>query len=861
MIIILRQIGMLPQNFKRMKRLLLLITILVIVSCTNIENKSEIDEIHDLTYNRFNNITLEMSLKPFRKNDKEYIEKISHEIFTQWGSLLRHTDTVSIMLWTADGSEILDYSGNLNQTLEWAKYVGNPNTDYEVNSHPNENLSLHERALTYIENPPEFNYSDLKHIVSVLKKTGRKLTGKQIRVGATFDPGPEFAKSTFKYEKHPEVCMGATMGTKTFVCCYSTLNADNSRYAGFPNGIGQDTPFGTFFGRQSQHFLTDIGFDYLWLSNGFGFGMETWSATGAVFDGKNFHPEKISDTREKIVNFWNLFRKECPDFRIETRGTNLSTGIDLAADGVDLKSIYNGGFNILPPPNSPWAALNGDFGLELAGYMSRIAELPDQRYLFRYYTHDPWWINSPWLDRYGREPHDIYLPMAVSRINSVGEVKIPTHLNFLTIDNSFGEMPVQVPDEVTPHILQARRTSPDQAGPVVWIYPFDEYHDWAANKPERIEKIYYGDWFIRQAINEGFPMNTVVSTKNFISIRNAEKPVFNGSVLVSIVPPPASELENHLMDFVKRGGKLIVYGPISNGSKEFLKFLNINISEPISGEFRTEILMETDQPQNQPSMILRHDKQMSGGGIETVVADSNAPDTKVLAQAFQNHEKRDIAVFRKNNEWHGGAVCYIRGTNSATYKGGHLLTPDDPEKWFSGSLLMRYSLGQFGYSILYKKKLKEIKNPINCISNHNNAFYFSGYVPDLTVEQQFLFPQGAPILTGWETEMKNGYATYRFPKAFHEECRVFVEQKEGILSCFEIHSGEKGITRRIGIKGLKNTTVKVYPPEHAFENSFKAYLNSGYPYKTGQIEGEKEVGYPGNYYVFKNITGQLIVSW
>ena len=27
-------------------------------------------------------------------------------------------------------------------------------------------------------------------------------------------------------------------------------------------------------------------------------------------------------------------------------------------------------------PNSPWAALNGDFGLELIGWMSHIAELP-----------------------------------------------------------------------------------------------------------------------------------------------------------------------------------------------------------------------------------------------------------------------------------------------------------------------------------------------------------------------------------------------------------------------------------------------------------------------------------------------------
>jgi hypothetical protein len=104
----------------------------------------------------FNNITLELSLKPFKKNDKAYIQEVANEIFTQWHALLRHTDTVSVMLWTSDGSEILDYKGNLTQPLEWARYIGNPNTEHEVGSGPKE-LSLHERAYLYMENPPEIH--------------------------------------------------------------------------------------------------------------------------------------------------------------------------------------------------------------------------------------------------------------------------------------------------------------------------------------------------------------------------------------------------------------------------------------------------------------------------------------------------------------------------------------------------------------------------------------------------------------------------------------------------------------------------------------------------------------------------------
>lgn len=143
----------------------------------------------------FNNINLEVSLKPFKKNDKAYIREVAKEMFVQWHSLLRHADTVSVMLWTGDGSEILDYKGTPNQPLEWAKYMGNPNTSHAVGSGPKE-LSIHERAYLYLENPPNFTYNDLKFIVRTLKEEGVKVTGKPVRVGETFDPGPEFANQT-----------------------------------------------------------------------------------------------------------------------------------------------------------------------------------------------------------------------------------------------------------------------------------------------------------------------------------------------------------------------------------------------------------------------------------------------------------------------------------------------------------------------------------------------------------------------------------------------------------------------------------------------------------------------------------------
>ena len=108
--------------------------------------------------------------------------------------------------------------------------------------------------------------------------------------------------------------------------------------------------------------------------------------------------------------------------------------------------------------------------------MSHIAETPSEGYLFRYYTHDPWWINSPWFDRYNRQPHDIYLPLSVARLDENLRVMQPYGINFLTADDSFGNLPRRCPVEVIPHLLDAYSHYPDSAGPVTWVYPFEQYH-------------------------------------------------------------------------------------------------------------------------------------------------------------------------------------------------------------------------------------------------------------------------------------------------------------------------------------------------------------------------------------------------
>lgn len=813
------------------------------------------------------NVTLEMSLKPFKVMNDDVIRAVCRELFRQWDALTRHANMISVMLWIADGSEILDYRGDLDQEIEWGRYAGMANPFRPKPTWDPENLALHSDIVIYMDHPPVITYRWLRKIVATLKAVGGVMTGKPIRVGATFDPGDEFAISTFKYQRHPEVSLGATRGKATFVTCYGILNEDHDVYVGFPNGIPQGTPFGTFFGRQCQHFLSDLGFDYIWFSNGFGFGLETWATTGVLFDGYSFNPKPAAETRRRIVDFWRAFRAECPDYRIETRGTNLITGVDLAADAAPLADIYRGDFNMLPPPNSPWAAIDGDFGLELVGYLSRIAELPDDKhYPFRFYLHDPWWQNSPWTDRYESQPHDIYLPLALSRVNAWGDVETPIDIQFLTVDNTWGEMPVKYPNEVIPHILRARADEPDQVGPVVWVYPFDEYHEMVFGPEPRLEVVFFEDWLMRGAVNAGLPLSTVVSSKNLLSSMAARPGMYDGSVLLTPVPELNHDLERELLAFVARGGKVLLYGPATHASTALRQALNLRIASPISGELEIKVSLPVDAlSHDRFREVINHRPLMCGGGMAEVLANEADSCTTVAATATAGGETRIAALWRSEPSWGGGALAWVRGTNSNDYRAGErLLVPDNPAVYFRGELLLRWMLARLGMVFKIDKRTATTRDPITCVARHRNAYYFSVYVPNTTVTLSLRFPQGAPLLVGHETVLVNGYSTYTMPRAWHHECRVFVQQEsESQITCAEICPLERrGLKRHILVAGLVDATARFYP-EPGYEPRVllrtpdaqgRIPFNVGVPFQRGQDA-------TGPYIYIEGFTGDVQFTW
>lgn len=806
----------------------------------------------------FKRVTLEVSLKPFFDLNEQAIVKVSEEIFRSWAPLLRRCDSCSLMLWAADGSEILEYRGKLQDKFDWARYLGdaNPPTPPPVNDP--DRKGGHGRHWLYQPNPPQMTYGDLKKIARILRETGVRMTGKPVYLGATFDPGGEFAVSDFKFNRHKEIARLGTRGPNTWVDCTATLHADSRAYAGFPKGIPEGTPFGTYLGRQSQHFLTDLGFDYIWFSNGLGFAHNAWDVRGPLFDGKVYNAAPAAKTREELLTFWRTFHKECPGFPIETRGSNLIVGVDLARGASPVRDIYREGFNVVAPPNSPWAALDGDFGLEIVGYLSRIGELPPgDIFPFRFYTHDPWWLNSPWLDRYGRDAHDIYLPLSLARIAGNATITRPAYLEFLTIDNSWGQMPEKVPNEVIPHILSAMEDYSDAPGLVTWIYPFDEYHDMTFGPAPRLAEVSFGDWFMRGAVNTGFPLNSVVSTKQFVPAYRTRPQFFRRTILLAYVPALTREVEVTLLQALKQGTDVLLYGPVENVSPPLLQPLSLKKASPLSGVLDVKLAIPADTLRHGSLPLkMQHRAELCAGGVDTVLSGQSAASVDVTVS--QGGVERVYAASRANASGAGsGTLAWVRGSFCSSIGTARLPVPDDPNLWLQGESLMRLVLAKFGYSLRFHKPAADTRSPLLLPARHKNAFFVSSYSPSTTTEVRMRFGHGAPVMVGTETWLEDGHTSYTLPRAAHKEIRFLVDQAASSeLSCVEAITEYPFFERRLLLKGLKDATVHFYPenerPVTMLANDSRTFVQESLPYSREEDDTR---------FVIKNITGQLMVAW
>ena len=115
-------------------------------------------------------VCLETSLKPFGLDlSDDGIEKTCEILFDGWRELIRHADALAVLLWTSDGSEILEYNGDPESAFDWSRYIGIGNPKKELPPWDPEGEELHTRPVLYRKDPPAMRYRDLARIISAIK--------------------------------------------------------------------------------------------------------------------------------------------------------------------------------------------------------------------------------------------------------------------------------------------------------------------------------------------------------------------------------------------------------------------------------------------------------------------------------------------------------------------------------------------------------------------------------------------------------------------------------------------------------------------------------------------------------------------
>ncbi|HOK05065.1 MAG TPA: hypothetical protein P5105_00585 [Victivallales bacterium] len=811
------------------------------------------------------NFTLEISLKPFLKKNDKFIGNIFYKIFMDWFPILQYSENISVLFWVGDGTEILEFDGNMQKNFEWGKWLGFAYDGYPTSKKEDpKQEAIVGKAREFRKNPSNFNYQDLKNIILIMKKIGREIYDIVPRAGIAFDPGPEFVKSKFKYELHTEILLfdkHNTGGCGRNIDCTSKLKADTKKYAGFPEGIPEGTSFGRFLGRQTKFFTKATGIDYIWFSNSFGFGRCPYGfgAFGEFFDGKKYLPENNEKCRDAVIQFWQDFRKECK-VPIETRGTDFPLGMDLVNHATPYKQLYEGNFNFISPPNTPWPALTNNYGIALAGYMSRIAAFPGH-FPYRFYASDPWWCNSPWFDQFERSPHDIYMSLSVSRIDRNRIINTPNRISILTVDTSWGEIPEEFPNEIIPHLKRALKEKPDIPSPLIWIYPFEQYNKLTFLEKTRIQEVYAGDILIQEAINCGLPLNTVVSDKNF-TFNYRDKNLYGKRILLSPVPDSSSKLEKALLWNLERGTSVLLYGSTLHSSKTLQDLLGITHDLPLEGEFRIKNTFEIDNflEANVSDKYL-HQSIISAGGISEVII--NSKNLLFKSEIFQGQNKRICALSKKLQS--RAILGWVRGSSSADMrvKLGRTLPTWPSYELFKSENLFRHVLSTMGYSISFIRKFPDNKSTHTLISRNSNAFLFTLFSSDQSCKTKIKFPWGAPILNGMENEVVNGYSIIPFNLFRRLECRIFLISPDNItLSLHRVAPKHFRYKNRLLLKNLRNSSLRFYPPSGQ-EKTTQILLN---PNEHHWTVGEKmdikfKSDETGNYYIIKNVTGSMTFAW
>lgn len=273
------------------------------------------------------------------------------------------------------------------------------------------------------------------------------------------------------------------------------------------------------------------------------------------------------------------------------------------------------------------------------------------------------------------------------------------------------------------------------------------------------------------------------------------------------------------------------------------KFIEYAINEgiPLSTVTATDSFAEHDKGIYKSSVIIAA-APFAGTKFESEVIDYVKNGGKVI---FYGDFKRSGELFKAfRNEYKANNTEWIEFSG----------TEENKEKCCK---LFWDALRKMNFSIVFDKE-NEAESPKLTIHRFNNAYIFSQYSPNTTVETKIRFPFGAPILDCWTAKLESGYSCYHFPKSERKECRVFVEQENGSVNCSECPPVSILYRRSIHISGLENATVRILAENYCKDNVHvfrKRRADWFYDEQTGEYE---KIG-SDIFYRLDNVCGQLYI--
>ena len=810
--------------------------------------------------------TLEFGPKVlFRKNDS-FLDSFFIELFRTYRQLLKHCDTVSLLCWIGDGTDILQYDGDLEKPIAWARWQGFAHPYGDPPRQP----------VLYTDNPIELTYGDLKRLIAAARRASSEVLGKRLSFILPFDPGSEFTEAPFRYERHPEILLRSAAGaTIRCIDAIARFHADSSRFAGYPDGIPEGTPFGEFLGRQACHYFADIGADGLWFSNSFGFGRSPYASggTGQFFDGEAFHPEGNRAVRDAVLAFWEVFRRECPDLPVLCRGTDFPVGMNLANHASAYRALYDKNrFGIVPPPNTPWPALNRNEGLALSGTLTQNAPFPGERMVLRFYVTDQWFCNNPWFDRWDRAPYDLYLNASLCKFSPEGTLCTFSDIHLMGVDGSWGETPGEIADEVIPHFKRAAALRPDAPPPVIWVYPFDEYDGLTFGDNPQPDIPFGGDLSIIGALNHAFPLAGAVTTSSLaaaLAAANEDGQKSNDSlvtrhsslvtchsakrfsslreaVLVTPAPLPGSEVERLLLAHLADGGRILCYGTLRYASHAWLSAFGLAAdAKPLEGEF--EVVGDIA---GAPSRRLLHDAVIGQGGLceskgsAVILAEAVAPDG----------QRRVLAAVNGRAAWTRG------GTGAARERlRQRNVAARDEMALFAPERLYNVALGALGWFIRQENGLAPDSVEF-LMSRNRGGFVFTGHSFDDDAALLVRAPWGAPIPLARRVRLVDSAARIPVRTWFHDEVRVFVRQREGVVGCRSQPVIAKNLHRRWLVDGLDHADVRFYG-QPGQDTIYYRTASTEYGDAREPIRPEFVTDDTGTWFELRDYSGPLSIGW